>query len=389
MMRVAIVGGGAAGVLAAVHLRRAMPDAQITLIDASGRPGAGAAYGTDDPTHLLNVPAPRMSVWPDDPDHFSRWLDERAVTPAESFAPRLAYGRYLRDQLAVADVRMESAEVVELTPGTPVRLALNDGRDLSADAVVLASGRPQNGMPDSLERAFAPVLAEGTDGRVVLDPWAPGALAALGARRPASVLVIGSGLTGGDVALHLTARGAAVTLLSRHGALPRRFRSTGAPTELPNLDALAAEVSLEQIRTALAADLAHAREARSDWRQVIDAPPPRTARLGPPFGWEARRRFIREDLRHWDVPRPRMPPTIADAIHAAIESGQLIVEAGEVADVSLRGEGVELVVTTSWRSMRRRGDAVVVATGATWDRRSLQRSALWARLLDSGVASLH
>ena len=43
MMRVAIVGGGAAGVLSAVHLRRAVPDAQITLIDASRRPGTGAA----------------------------------------------------------------------------------------------------------------------------------------------------------------------------------------------------------------------------------------------------------------------------------------------------------------------------------------------------------
>src|SRR5205807_2736384 len=122
-----------------------------------------------------------------------------------SFAPRLAYGRYLQDQLIDADVRIEAAEVVKLTPGAPVRLALNDGRELSADAVVLASGRPQNGLPDSLERAFAPVLAGGADGRIVLDPWAPGALAALGARRPASVLVIGSGLTGIDVALHLTA----------------------------------------------------------------------------------------------------------------------------------------------------------------------------------------
>ena len=117
MMRVAIVGGGAAGVLTAVHLRRSKPDAQITLIDASGRPGTGAAYGTHDPTHLLNVPAPRMSAWPDDPDHFTRWLDQRAVTPAESFAPRLAYGRYLQDQLVEADVRIEAAEVVELAPG--------------------------------------------------------------------------------------------------------------------------------------------------------------------------------------------------------------------------------------------------------------------------------
>ncbi|WP_297727396.1 FAD-dependent oxidoreductase [Mycobacterium sp.] len=45
MMRVAVVGGGAAGVLAAVHLRRSKPEAQITLIDASGHPGTGAAYG--------------------------------------------------------------------------------------------------------------------------------------------------------------------------------------------------------------------------------------------------------------------------------------------------------------------------------------------------------
>ena len=84
-----------------------------------------------------------------------------------------------------------------------------------------------------------------------------------------------------------------------------------------------------------------------------------------------------------------MPPTIADAIHAAIDCGQLIIEAGEVADVSLRGAGVELVVTTSDRSVRRCGDAVVVATGAAWDRRSLQRSALWANLLATDVASMH
>ncbi len=389
MMRVAIVGGGAAGVLAAIHLRRRIPDVQITLIDASGRPGTGAAYGTNDSTHLLNVPAPRMSAWPDDPDHFCRWLEERAVPPEGSFAPRLAYGRYLKDQLLGADVRVETAQVVGLTPGAPARIALNDGRCLTADTVVLAPGRPDSGMPDALERAFAPVLALGTDGRVVLDPWAPGALAALGARRPAEVLVIGSGLTGVDVALHLIARGATVTLLSRHGALPRRFRASGAPTELPNLGALTGEVSLEQLRSALDADLAHARENGCDWRQVIDAVRPHTARLWQSLGWEDQRRFLREDLRQWDVLRHRMPPTIADAIYAAIDDGHLVIEAGEVADVSLHGKGVELVVTTGDVSVRRRGDAVVVAAGASWDRRSLHRSALWSDLLGRDVASLH
>ena len=122
---------------------------------------------------------------------------------------------------------------------------------------------------------------------------------------------------------------------------------------------------------------------------MIDAVRPRTARLWQSLGWEDQRRFLREDLRQWEVLRHRMPPTIADAIHAAIDSGQLVVEAGEVADVSLRRNGVELVVTTSDRSVRRRGDAVVVAAGAAWDRRSLQRSALWANLLAADVASLH
>ena len=388
-MRVAIVGGGAAGVLTAAHLRRTRPDAQITLIDASGRPGTGAAYGTSDPVHLLNVPAHRMSAWPDDPDHFCRWLDERAVTAPQGFAPRLAYARYLQDQLAAADVRIETAEVVGLVPGASTEVKLSDGRSLSADAVVLASGRPAGGMPESLERAFAPVLAEDTDGKVVVDPWAPGALAGLGARRFETVLVIGTGLTGVDVALHLMARGAAVTLLSRHGALSHRFRDTGAPTELPHLDALGTETTLEQLRAALGADLARARDAGLDWRLVIDAMRPRTARLWRALGWEDQRRFLREDLRQWEILRHRMPPTTADAIGAALAGGQLTIEAGEVADVALRGGGVELVVTTGERSVRRRADAVVVATGTAWDRRSLQHSPLWANLLSAGVASLH
>ncbi|MCV7176390.1 FAD/NAD(P)-binding protein [Mycolicibacterium sphagni] len=388
-MRFTIVGGGAAGVLAAIHLRRHDPNAQITLIDASGRPGTGAAYGTSDPTHLLNVPAPRMSAWPDDPDHFCRWLNEHAVSTFEGFAPRLAYGRYLREQLAAAEVRMETAEVVGLVPGAPAQVKLSDGRSVSTDTVVLASGRPDGGMPDSLERAFAPVLAADTDGKVVVDPWAPGALAALGARRPSNVLVIGSGLTGIDVALHLIARGATITLISRHGALPHRFRNMGAPCEVPHLDALGSDISLENVRAALAADLADAREAGLNWRQVIDGIRPRTSRLWRSLGWEDQRRFLREDLRQWEILRHRMPPTVADAIDAAIGGGQLTVVAGEVADVSLRGDGVDLLLTTTDESVRKHGDAVVVATGTAWDRRSLQRSPLWANLLASGVASVH
>ena len=389
MTRVAIVGGGAAGVLVAAHLRQQRPDARITIIDASGRPGTGAAYGTTDSTHLLNVPAPRMSAWPDDPDHFVRWLDEHAVETFDGFAPRLAFGRYLHDQLVAADVRLECGEVVGVVPGAPSRLSLADGRALAADRVVLASGRPAGAMPESLERALAPVLRSGDDDRIVTDPWATDALAELSAKRPESVLVVGSGLTGVDVALHLIARGATVTLLSRHGELPRRFRSVGPPVETPRVSGLGDAVTLDELRGAIDADVRAARVAGNDWRQVIDALRPHTAKLWRSLGWEGQRRFLREDLRTWEVLRHRMPPAVADAIDAARQSGALVIEAGEVVDIASRDAWLELVVATPDGAARRRADSVVIAAGTAWDRRSLERSLLWAKLLKTRVASLH
>src|SRR6202034_3261099 len=117
--RVVIVGGGASGVLLSAHLRVRRPDAQITVVDSSGRPGSGAGYGTPAPCHLLNVVAERMSAWPEDPGHFCRWLEERAVATVDGFAPRLAYARYLHELLDQAGVRLEHGEGVRLTAGKP------------------------------------------------------------------------------------------------------------------------------------------------------------------------------------------------------------------------------------------------------------------------------
>ena len=71
----AIVGGGASGALAAVHLARLSPRPwRILLIGPACELGAGSAYSTDHPHHLLNRPAWMMSAVNDDPEHFFRWL---------------------------------------------------------------------------------------------------------------------------------------------------------------------------------------------------------------------------------------------------------------------------------------------------------------------------
>ncbi|HEY5332807.1 MAG TPA: FAD/NAD(P)-binding protein, partial [Solirubrobacterales bacterium] len=105
--RIAIVGGGAAGALAAVHLLREPRERgvlEIDLIDRTGSFGAGVAYGTQDPLHLLNVPAVRMGGIAGHPEHFHEWLADRGEAVAEAaFLPRRRYATYVRDLLSSAE----------------------------------------------------------------------------------------------------------------------------------------------------------------------------------------------------------------------------------------------------------------------------------------------
>ena len=64
-MRIAIVGGGATGALAALHIARRVRDDQldIVLIEPREAIGRGVAYSTPDPGHLLNVRVSNMSAF--------------------------------------------------------------------------------------------------------------------------------------------------------------------------------------------------------------------------------------------------------------------------------------------------------------------------------------
>lgn len=58
MRRVLIVGGGASGVLLAAHLLRdRQAPIAVTIVEQRDDLGAGIAYSTKHPDHLLNVRA--------------------------------------------------------------------------------------------------------------------------------------------------------------------------------------------------------------------------------------------------------------------------------------------------------------------------------------------
>src|SRR5688500_4741713 len=95
---IVIVGGGFSGTLTAVHLlRAAWPDeAHVVLVNRSGPLARGVAFGTRSATHVLNVPAARMSAFPDDEEHFLRFArGHDAAVGGGDFVPRSLYGDYL------------------------------------------------------------------------------------------------------------------------------------------------------------------------------------------------------------------------------------------------------------------------------------------------------
>src|SRR5580704_17915245 len=102
---VAIVGSGFCGSMHAVRLAlRSDAPLRIALIDGAAAFGNGVAFGTTRPEHLLNVPAGKMSAFPESPEHFLTWLRTNKSVVADlgirdsqatDFLPRAAYGRYL------------------------------------------------------------------------------------------------------------------------------------------------------------------------------------------------------------------------------------------------------------------------------------------------------
>lgn len=70
-----MIGDGLSGALVAAALLR--QGAEVILIGENGRPGRGTAYTAGADIHQANGPASALSADPADPDHFSRWLEER------------------------------------------------------------------------------------------------------------------------------------------------------------------------------------------------------------------------------------------------------------------------------------------------------------------------
>jgi uncharacterized NAD(P)/FAD-binding protein YdhS len=361
---VAVIGGGASGVLTAVHLLRSCDDPALRVVvhETSGRPARGIAYSTTDARHLLNVRTRDMSALPDEPGHLVDWVEREglAVEP-HGFLPRQHYRRYLLDLLRQADdgrLVLRAGEVQSVAPDGPGFVTTTaSGVQEHADAVVLAHG---NQPP----RALA-----GVDGPLPRAPWHlpdPWDLPAL-ERVPAdaTVVLVGSGLTAVDTAITLLEGrpGRRVVMLSRHGLLP------AAHTELPSetgwvTPVPAGDLTADALRRLVEGQVRAAAAQGIDWRPVVDGLRPATQTLWQRLDHQQQARFLAEHARAWEVRRHRMAPQVAALVDRHRDAGRLELRAGRLETVLPEDGGCR--VTASDGSTVR-AHAVVNCTGPLGD----------------------
>ena len=380
--RVAIIGAGFSGAVLAAHLMRrgrAAPD--VTLIERRKRFGPGLAYSTKDSTHLLNVRASNMSAFPERADHFVRWLAARGSgKQAGRFAPRASYGRYIEDVLRRAGAGWFGAkltrahgDVVSCRPDdSGWRLTLANGREVDADAVVLALGNPAPHEPGIFARAGVPVA----------EPWDAAALRSI---PNGDVLLLGAGLTAVDVALSLTRRRRKGTVyaLSRRGQLPRAHLTNPAP---PAPVAQNLPLPLSEALHAIRRDVRAMAERGEPWQHAVDRLRARTPELWRRLPLEAQLRFLRHLRPWWDAHRHRAAPEIAAQVAALQAEGRLRILAGEIVSAEQVGRQVHLQHRQRGSRARHRLEVagVVNCSGAAMDP-WLSQEPLVRQMLDEGI----
>ncbi|WP_429001830.1 FAD/NAD(P)-binding protein [Xanthomonas sp.] len=390
---VAIVGGGAAGALAALQLLRQAPGTlRLLLIEPQAVAAQGVAYATPCAEHLLNVQAGRMSALPEQPGDFVDWLQQRALYPelarealAQAYAQRRHYAEYLRARLAQAQaasparLRHLQDRVLALDKtdaGSALQLA--GGMRVRARTVVLAVGN-----------SLRPLPARGANSlpaQARVEAWNYEQLRAI--PREATVCIVGAGLSMADSVLTLlgNAHRGPVHVISRHALLPLPHVAHGAHAAFDFDPQPLLAMPLRQRLRALRRHAAAAQAQGLPWQSVMERIRPLGQALWRTLSAIEQRRFLRHAMRHWDVHRHRIAAPVFAQLQAMRGTGQLRVHRARLDTVFPVGACVQVnAVGPDGLALQLDAHYLVNATGVEL-RAQTMRSPLLHQLLGRGHA---
>jgi len=299
---VVIIGGGASGVLVAIHLLRQAKSAfQITIIENNAQLGQGIAYSTTSKVHLLNVPNQNMSAFTDNPNHFIDWLQQQDL-PCEPFAfsPRSFYASYLQDTLkqysGCQHIQQEAISLQPTQTQNNWQVSLADGQIISATDVVLALGV-----------FFQPSM----HAKYITNPW-PNKIDSIPIA--SNIALIGSGLSTVDMLLYLKEKNwqGSITVLAKNGRLPLIHDVPSFEKKLSI--AWPVDQTVRQQLHTFKNYLHTAQQQGYTWQAVVDSLRPYTQKIWQNWSETEKRRFVRHLRSKWDRHRHRVAPRIAEQI---------------------------------------------------------------------------
>jgi uncharacterized NAD(P)/FAD-binding protein YdhS len=383
LRHVAIIGGGAAGTLAAIILSKQPGIGRLTLLDRDGRFGRGLAYSAPEKWHRINVPAFKMGGFgAEDSEAFVEWLKARGhVTGpdySDSFVPRWTYGDFLCERLAEVDatgrldMRMDTALAIERA-GDGYRIALASGDTIDADLALVCIGNqppsPFPGIPPSQHS--------------IDNVWAAGALDVIAAGD--RVLVIGTGATAVDVVIDLVHRGITreITMVSRRGLLPRVDVVT-----VPDPDPVEQWPvrSVRGLLHSLREDIRCKQAAGLPWQTSIDTFRLQTAAFWQGFSAAERARFARHLRAYWLSHRHRLAPDVAATLEQWQRDGRLRVIAGRILSAVVTPAGYDVTLRRRGSRQERVASGWILNCSGPEERYDRIRDPLIAALLASGQA---
>ena len=322
-IKIAVVGGGASGALAVLHLalNSKQSEIEITWFEKNAALwgwARGIAYSTKNLDHLLNVRAEGMSFDPDQKSHFSEWLvRNHPEYSAKDFVPRWLYGSYLEEQ----------QEKIKSLPNLTIR---------KVDANVTQIDWIENKAHLQNETFDHVILATGwstwkfhSKGE---NPWSIPTLTP-----QSKVLILGTGLTMIDCALSLRNENIhfPIFAVSRNGRLPHVHelpKSYQPGEEMKKaLEFSRPPLTLIQWIRLFREEVRRAQDQGANWRSVQDLIRPLLNQIWVGFSKKDRMTFTKRLQPLWDIHRHRMPESSEKTLKQMTRDGRLkIVKAAEI-----------------------------------------------------------
>ncbi len=330
-----------------MQLARSPGGSEVVLIEKNPEfLGRGVAYQYDFTHQPLNVVAGGMSLFPDKPLDFVKWLEANhfrynhlidQVSP-EAFIPRKIFGDYVLENLE--KIQQEVSERLQIRIDEAISImdfgkrktvVFASGNALHADHVILALG---NFPPADLFATHNPVQ---NDPRYFASPWSDRVYSDI--KGDEDILLVGSGLTAVDIVLGLIVRKfrGKVTMLSRRGVFPLPHDLTHQAISITVPENYSPRKMLLWVRYLMR------KNPEVPWSVIIDGLRPYTQKIWLQWIVSDKQYFLKKIRPYWEIARHRIPSASSERLNNMMEKGQLVLKKGTIEEASVSSNGIEIL----------------------------------------------